>query len=96
MLEHDDREALRSTLWPYQIRLYTDSKEWHTETSMGRFIGISGSLRRASFNSMLLRAASQLAPHGTTIEIASIRGIPLYDGDVESAEGIPAPVAPTG
>jgi NAD(P)H-dependent FMN reductase len=41
---------------------------------------------------MLLRAASQVAPDGTTIEIASIRGIPLYDGDVESAEGIPAAV----
>ena len=59
---------------------------------MAAIIGLSGSLRRESFNSMLLRAASQLAPAGTTIEIASIRGIPLYDGDVEAAEGIPAAV----
>jgi chromate reductase, NAD(P)H dehydrogenase (quinone) len=36
--------------------------------------------------------ASQLAPVGTTVEIASIRGIPLYDGDVEVAEGIPTMV----
>jgi hypothetical protein len=32
----------------------------------------------------LLRAASDLAPAGTTVEIASIAGIPLYDGDVEA------------
>ena len=59
---------------------------------MPEILGLSGSLRRASVNSMLLRAASQLAPAGTTIEIASIRGIPLYDGDVEKAEGIPPTV----
>ena len=57
---------------------------------MTTIIGLSGSLRRESFNSMLLHAASQLAPAGTTVEIASIRGIPLYDGDLEAAEGIPA------
>jgi chromate reductase, NAD(P)H dehydrogenase (quinone) len=56
---------------------------------MPNIIGLSGSLRRASFNTMLLRTASQVAPPGTTVEIGSIRGIPLYDGDVEAAEGIP-------
>ncbi|HYY27969.1 MAG TPA: NADPH-dependent FMN reductase [Chthoniobacterales bacterium] len=59
---------------------------------MTKIIGLSGSLRRASFNSMLLRAASRWAPAGTTVEIASIHGIPLYDGDVEAAAGIPIAV----
>jgi NAD(P)H-dependent FMN reductase len=58
-----------------------------------RIIGISGSLRRSSFNAALLAAAAELAPAGTTIEIASIRGIPLYDGDVETGQGLPAGVA---
>jgi NAD(P)H-dependent FMN reductase len=49
-------------------------------------------LRRASFNAALLRAAVELAPTGSSIEVASIRHIPLYDADVE-AQGIPAPVA---
>jgi NAD(P)H-dependent FMN reductase len=60
---------------------------------MPRLVGISGSLRKDSYNSALLRAAAELAPAGTQVEIASIAGIPLYDGDVETAQGIPAPVA---
>ena len=60
---------------------------------MPTIVGIAGSLRRASYNGWLLRAAAELAPPDTTVEIASLRGIPLYDGDVEDAEGIPAPVA---
>jgi chromate reductase len=55
-------------------------------------LGLSGSLRRGSFNTMLLRAAAGMAPAGTTIEIGSIEGIPLYNGDVESSEGIPLSV----
>ncbi len=60
---------------------------------MTTIVGISGSLRTGSLNSALLRAAAQVAPKGVTLEIASIRGIPLYDGDVEAAEGIPQSVA---
>ncbi len=56
-----------------------------------RVLGISGSLRRDSWNTLLLRAAQKLAPSGMTIEIASIREMPFYDGDVEAA-GLPASV----
>jgi NAD(P)H-dependent FMN reductase len=55
-------------------------------------LGIAGSLRRGSHNAALLRAVVELAPAPVTIETASIRGIPLYDGDVEAVSGIPEPV----
>lgn len=61
---------------------------------MTRIIGISGSLRQASFNTALLRAAVNLMPEGATLEIASIAGIPLYNGDEESAHGLPPAVPP--
>ncbi len=57
---------------------------------MTRVLGISGSLRRASYNSALLRAATRLMPEGATLDVASIRGIPLYDGDIEATQGLPA------
>lgn len=60
---------------------------------MIRLIGISGSLRQASFNSALLAAAAQQMPPESEVSVATIRGIPLYDGDVEAQQGIPAPVA---
>jgi chromate reductase, NAD(P)H dehydrogenase (quinone) len=52
-------------------------------------IGIAGSLRTGSFNAALLRAAVEECPKQATLEIESIRGIPLYDGDVEAAQGLP-------
>jgi chromate reductase len=60
---------------------------------MAVIVGISGSLRAASINSALLRAAAGLMPAGSTLDIASIRDIPLYDGDVEADQGIPPAVA---
>jgi chromate reductase len=59
---------------------------------MTTILGISGSLREKSYNSALLRAAAALKESTVQIEIASIRGIPLYDGDVETKDGIPASV----
>jgi NAD(P)H-dependent FMN reductase len=56
-------------------------------------IGISGSTRRASFNSALLRAAAAAMPEGAQLRIESIAEIPLYNGDLEAEQGIPAPVA---
>src|SRR6187402_1164980 len=54
-------------------------------------LGISGSLRAASYNSMALRAAQKLAPAGMRIDIADIASIPLYNEDVRTA-GEPAAV----
>ena len=59
---------------------------------MATIIGIAGSARRGSLNAALLRAAIEVAPAELKVETATIRGIPLYDGDEESASGIPEPV----
>lgn len=59
---------------------------------MTTIIGLCGSLRHGSFNRMLLRAAVEAAPSGTAITPESIRGIPLYDGDVEDSQGLPPAV----
>jgi len=60
---------------------------------MMKIIGISGSLRSGSFNTSLLRAASQLVPDDVELAVETIHGIPLYDGDLEASSGIPERVA---
>jgi chromate reductase, NAD(P)H dehydrogenase (quinone) len=59
---------------------------------MTTILGISGSLRSGSLNTHLLTAAVQLTDAGTTLDVASIRGVPLYDGDIETTSGIPQAV----
>jgi chromate reductase len=59
---------------------------------MTNIVGISGSLRAGSINSALLRAAAAEMPGDVTLTAGTIRGIPLYDGDVEATEGIPETV----
>jgi chromate reductase, NAD(P)H dehydrogenase (quinone) len=55
-------------------------------------LGISGSLRRDSYNRALLEAAQEVAPPGTEIDLFDLNAIPPYDGDVEAA-GDPEPVS---
>lgn len=59
---------------------------------MTRLLGISGSLRNGSYNTALLHAAGELLPEGVELEVATLHGIPLYDGDAEEKHGIPAAV----
>ena len=56
-----------------------------------KILAIPGSLRRASFNRALARAAVELAPEGATVEIAELHEIPVYDDDANAA-GPPAAV----
>jgi chromate reductase len=58
-----------------------------------RVLGISGSLRKASFNTAALRAALELAPAGMEIEMyQGLGAIPPYDDDVRADQGFPPPV----
>ena len=59
---------------------------------MTRILGISGSLRAGSFNTALLRAAQQVAGDGIAFDAVTLHGIPLYDGDAEARDGLPAAV----
>lgn len=43
--------------------------------------GISGSLRKDSFNTMLLKTIAELLPESVTIDLLPIADIPLYNGD---------------
>jgi chromate reductase len=55
-----------------------------------RVIGLSGSLRRGSYNTAALRAARKLAPSGMSIEIMSLAEVPLYNEDVKQVGFPPA------
>jgi NAD(P)H-dependent FMN reductase len=59
---------------------------------MSTILGISGSLRRGSFNTALLRNAADVLPSGSTLSISTLHGIPPYNADDEAATGIPETV----
>lgn len=50
---------------------------------MVNILGFAGSLRKGSYNRALLRAASELLPGNTTLEIFDLEGIPPFNQDLE-------------
>ena len=56
---------------------------------MTHILAVSGSLRKASFNTGLMRAAETVAPESVTLTGMTLHGIPLYDGDEQAAHGLP-------
>jgi chromate reductase len=53
-----------------------------------KVLGISGSLRKGSFNTAALRACADLMPAGMTLKIATLGDIPMFNQDVYDA-GLP-------
>jgi chromate reductase len=56
-----------------------------------RVIGVAGSLRTASLNRALLSAARELAPPELIIEVMELKGVPLFNEDLER-DGVPVVV----
>ena len=55
------------------------------------FVAIVGSLRKQSYNKMLLGIAQTLLPNNITIEVLSIDDVPLYNADIHE-EKVPESV----
>jgi len=53
-----------------------------------KLLGVSGSIRKQSYNSGALRAIASMLPQGMKYEIAEIAALPFYNADVEQA-GLP-------
>src|SRR3954454_11244335 len=57
------------------------------ESSQGsnslRILGMAGSLRRGSYNRGVLKAATQLLPENTSLDIFELDGIPGFNQDDE-------------
>lgn len=55
---------------------------------MVKILGISGSLRKGSYNTSILRAAKDLLPDDVEMDIHDLRYLPLYNDDL-AADGPP-------
>ena len=53
-----------------------------------KLLGVSGSLRKQSYNSGALRSIDGLLPEGMIFEMADLADLPFYNADVEQ-QGLP-------
>ena len=50
-----------------------------------KVLALSGSLRKGSFNTLLLHAAKEVAPAGMSLELYDLAPLPMYNDDVRAA-----------
>jgi chromate reductase len=55
-----------------------------------RIVGISGSLRKASFSTSILKLLAERAAPAIQIQVVTLESIPLYNEDLDTKPGIPA------
>lgn len=67
-----------------------ESETQLTESAPIRIAAFAGSLRRASLNRGLVRAAAEVAPEDVTVQIVELGDVPMYNPDVESIGTPPA------
>src|SRR5438045_7803375 len=73
------------------LRVCSTNSFHNLKTTMPlHFLGISGSLRKGSYNTMLLKTALSLVPEGITTEKGDFSDFPLYNYDVETSAYPPA------
>ena len=58
-----------------------------------RIVGISGSLRRASFSTSLLQLLAERAAPSIDIQVVTLQDIPLYNEDLDQNPEIPSVAA---
>ena len=75
---------------PQKSALAADST-WAHKRIVIHVLALSGSLRKASYNTALIGAAERLCPDGMAIQRFSLSKLPLYDDDVRLA-GYPSNV----
>jgi len=63
---------------------------WRRKSSVTNVVSICGSLRKGSYNRMVMAALPSLAPSGMTIkEAPPYTGLPLYNADIQDSKGFP-------
>jgi chromate reductase len=55
-----------------------------------RIVGISGSLRKASFSTSILKLLAERAAPAIQIQVVTLESFPLYNEDLDTKPGIPA------
>jgi chromate reductase len=85
--------SLSLRLCVFASKVFTDRGPFKGENAMPNIISICGSLRKGSFNRMLMTLLPKLAPSGMSIEEApSFADFPLYNADIQNSTGFPVAV----